>query len=74
MNPAANFGPWQWVVVAAVTATEGGGGEVNSNAGRPGRVWRLIFDWCDDAHDVSEWQLFSVVWDFFVCVCQTHTS
>jgi hypothetical protein len=33
MNPAANVGTWQWMVVAAATAMEGGSGKANSNGG-----------------------------------------
>jgi hypothetical protein len=33
MNPDANVGRWQWVVVAAATVMEGGSSKGNSNGG-----------------------------------------
>ncbi len=42
--------------------------------GRPGHVWRLNIDWCDDAYEVSEWWLLCYLGFLSGGLCQTHTS
>jgi hypothetical protein len=35
-NPATNIGPWQWVVMVAANAMEGGSGKANSDGRETG--------------------------------------
>ncbi len=42
-NPAANFGPWQWAVVAAATAMKGSSSKANSNGREAGMC--VAFDY-----------------------------